>query len=91
MPQSVPLARIVPVRFEASGAPFAPVPGCRHLFEVAEASTALPLTSAYASTSGGQCAQGEIWVEGETTFEIVEQGDEASQFATPPCWFFAPI
>ena len=65
--------------------------GCRHLFEVAETSTALPLTSAYASMSGGQCAQGETWVEGETTFEIVEQGDEASRFATPPYWFFAPI
>jgi len=70
MSHTVALARIVPVKIEGSGVPFASVVGCRNVSDIAEAATAQPLTSSRASTSGGRVLPRESLPEEETKFEL---------------------
>jgi hypothetical protein len=90
MLQSVPLARMVPVRFKASGAPATVAAGWRYYSGAPESPTVSPRTSSNASIACGRAPPADGLADVEIVFEVSELVAEPPGCTTPASWFCPP-
>jgi hypothetical protein len=90
MLQSAPRARMVPVQFEARGAPATLVAGWRYFSEGFEPSEASARTPSCASTGFDRAPSAECLADVEIVFEASEPVAEPPSCTTRDSWFCPP-